>query len=456
VRAANKRVLVVAFDFPPRRTSGVYRPTAMTKYLVRLGWHPTVLTVRARRGDAEDPTLLRKVPPQVQVARTRSLAISALENRLADALRSPGPPNSNTADTPPPLIYRALRRVARAIRPYLYFPDDAIGWVPFAVAEAIRLHRKEHFEAIYTTAPPRSVPLVGLLCKLLLGIPWVCDFRDPWLLADPTRRNVFGESVPLLRRKLENWVEALLVRQAEAIVTVTRGHADELASKYPKLADKLFVVTNGFDEDDFRSLPSRAGNFFPSGQMHLCHCGNVYPRFSGCFFPALAELIRECPELKDRLRVHIMGDPDDKEVAQYAKQPELEQVVQIHRLIPQAEALQAMRSSNSLLLFWGDPYMSRVCVPGKTYEYLRTGRPIFAVTYPGGTEKLIEEAQAGWVVPPDDAEAIKQGLRMLIRETSDGRPAELPRPEFVARFQYDRLASELAKVLSRVVASHGR
>ena len=84
-----KRVLVVSYDFPPNRTSAVYRMTGLTKYLPDFGWLPTVLTIRAGEG-TQEPKLLEKLPPDVDVVRTRLLRINGWENRIARADRGRG------------------------------------------------------------------------------------------------------------------------------------------------------------------------------------------------------------------------------------------------------------------------------------------------------------------------------------------------------------------------------
>ena len=39
-----RRVLLIAFDYPPSETVGSVRPAALAKYLPRFGWEPFVLT----------------------------------------------------------------------------------------------------------------------------------------------------------------------------------------------------------------------------------------------------------------------------------------------------------------------------------------------------------------------------------------------------------------------------
>jgi len=240
------------------------------------------------------------------------------------------------------------------------------------------------------------------------------------------------------------------MRKADRVVAMVKQHAEELGRLFNVSVEKLAVVRNGFDEEDFESEPSQNGDFFAPGYLHLAHFGTIYPNSSGMFFPALAELVRESPDVRERLRVNIIGFPDEN-VLRHASNVELKEMIQIRGFIPHKDALQAMRSSHCLLLFLGDPDFSRLAVAGKTYEYLRVGRPILAVTHEGGVKDLVEEGEAGWVVAPDNTEAIKQILKAVLRSHQNDGPPRPPRPEFVAQFRWDHQAENLARVFHEAV-----
>ena len=54
-----KSLLFISIDFPPARTSGIYRPVFFTKYLIEAGWDVTLLTASAPLSPAtRDFTLL--------------------------------------------------------------------------------------------------------------------------------------------------------------------------------------------------------------------------------------------------------------------------------------------------------------------------------------------------------------------------------------------------------------
>jgi len=433
-----KKVLLIAYDFPPRRTSAVYRVAAFARYLSQAGWHPTVLTIETKQGDFKDPELAGKVPPDVRVECTPYLSVTGWEGGAATAVRSVGGLKSRYNEARQPLFDRLLRSLGNFVRSCLYFPDYSVGWVPFGFLKGAELNLRHHFDAVFTTNPPRSGPVIGLLLKLLFGVPWVLEFMDPW----------YPPQGPV-RRKSERWLQGLLVRRADMVVVMTEGHAQELRQRFNIPESKLALVPNGFDEEDFLQISSPCHEMFEPGYLHLSHFGNVYPNHSGSFFPALAELVKECPEFKERVRVHIIGSPDEV-IQRYTSMNGLREITRLHPFIPHAEALQAMQASDGLLVFLADHDFCRLAISSKIYEYLRVGRPILAIAYPGGLQQLIEQAQAGWVMPPEDRAAIKRALLQFAKLHSSRQPLPSPAPEFVSQFRWDRLAAQLASILDEV------
>ncbi len=428
------RVLFVSYDFPPNRTSAVYRVTGLTRALPQLGWQPTVLTIQGGNF-AREPELLEKLPSEVKIVRTKFLSVSAWENNTAATIQSAGGLRPQTTDDKPRAIDRMLRSLGDLVRSTFYYPDDTVGWIPYALSAAIDLHRKEPFDLIYTTSPPRSSPLIGLLLKRLLRLPLVTELMDPW-----------WTSKRPIRRRSDDWLHALLLRHSDRLIVMVRQHAEELMRSYDVPAEKLAIVRNGFFEEDFTAIEHLEPTALDPRYFHFSHFGTIYPGNQGKFFVALAETVKEHPELKDKIRLHLVGFPCE-EVMRYAKQnDELRDITEFHGFLPKREdTLQMMRSSDYLVLCWGRRELSRLAIAGKTYDYLRAGRPILAVTATGGgIEELVQSAGAGWVLPPDDTAAIKRVLAQIfgdLKKQSLNGPA---RPEYVAQFRWDRLAEPLA------------
>lgn len=441
MRTRAKRVLVVAHDFPPYRTSGVYRVTGLTKYLSAMGWTVSVLAADTR-GCEQEPDLLRRVPQEVEVIRSRAPSTVRWEAPAARALKKLGAlkpqqqaRGQRTGDT-------WLRRAGDLLRSVLYFPDEMVAWIPFAFMKGIRMHRRHRFATIYSSGPPRSSALVGLLLHLTLGIPWVLEFRDPWYFSERP-----------LRRGFESMLHGFLLNRADAVVAVTEGHALDLKNTWGVPAEKLHVIRNGFDEDDFRNGQDDYLDALPKGYFHISHLGTIYEGHSGTFFSALRELAIERPDITNTLRVNIIGYPD-RHVLHMANDPQLKPLIQLQGLISHEQSLKVMRASNGLLIFLADPRFSRMAISGKTYEYLRVGRPILAIAHEGGVQELIEEGKAGRVVHPEDTAGIKQALQALFDEHSgNGHRPQPAQPAYVSQFRYDRLAQRLSGIFEKVTGN---
>jgi glycosyltransferase involved in cell wall biosynthesis len=436
--------MVISFDFPPRRTSATYRLGNLTRYLLSPRWQPTVLTIKIRPEDLAEPEQFQKISRDIRIERTAYWRVSKWEAVAHKTVKSAGAFKSPAMEVPPTLFDRALRRLAAFVRSCLYFPDYSVGWVPFGVGRGLRLIRKQRFDVIFTSEPPRAASVVGLFLKLLTGIPWVFEVMDPWYPPDRP-----------WRRRFEHWLFGLMLRRADAVVVMTEGHKQDLHERFVIPESKLHVIPNGFDEEDFHpdhaAMVGTPTEMCSPGYIHFSHFGTVYPRNAGRFFPALAELLAETPELRQRVRIHMVGFPDQS-IRRFVQESGLGDVVEFREFITShAQVLREMYATHCLLLFWGDREFSRLAAAGKTYVYLRTGRPILAVTGPGTIEERVQAAGAGWVVSPDDPSQIKAKLREVIGKLERNEPMPGAKSQDLDRFRWDRLAAQLAEVLDGVV-----
>src|SRR4029077_8993101 len=110
--------------------------------------------------------------------------------------------------------------------------------------------------------------------------------------------------------------------------------------------EKLAVVRNGFFEEDFVSVETTQQNPLDPRHFHFSHFGSIYPDNHGNFFSALTELVRESPELKEWIRVNIVGFPCDS-VLRYAGKVELKDITKFRGFSPTRPApLQMMGGSH--------------------------------------------------------------------------------------------------------------
>src|SRR5881628_513222 len=177
-----RRVLLITYYFPPSAAVGALRPAKFAKYLPQLGWNPYVLTAAPRR-----PKLNCREDSSSQVVRVRELphplkVASDIKRQRAKRRGQEGDlmaewtmqfaedkAASNRSHISPKRLLLSLLRI----------PDEDTGWIVPAILSGTRLIRRNDIRALWTTGPPFSCHLVGLVLKYLHGVRWIADFRDP-------------------------------------------------------------------------------------------------------------------------------------------------------------------------------------------------------------------------------------------------------------------------------------
>jgi glycosyltransferase involved in cell wall biosynthesis len=408
-RAGNRRVLMLAYYFPPLGGSGVQRTVKFAKYLPYFGWRSTVLTTGSRSYPATDPGLAAELPPSTRVRRARELPGATLPVKVLSRL--------------------GLRSAARLAA----FPDDAVGWAPDALRQALRLVRSEEPAVLMSTSAPFSAHLVAMAVHERTGIPWVADFRDEWS-ANPHLRDD-PEPVRRAARRLEHEITA----RAAAVTFAADYFAVVNAGPRP------FVIPNGVDDEDLRDLapPERHDDL-----LRLTFVGTLYgDQDAAPFFAALARLVARGAIDADRVRVRIVGND-------WLPRGQLTCPVEMERTgyVAHREALQEMASASVLVHYVA---LSSRAPGGKIYEYLASARPILCVARSDGrAAALVRESAAGPVAAPDAPDAIEQAILELYRRWLDGGLTDQPRVRewTLARYSRRQLTGDLAAVLDHAVA----
>src|SRR5205823_2929044 len=172
--------------FPPQGGGGVQRTLKFVKYLPSEGWLPVVHSVSNPYWTLQDPTLVGEIPPVVKVSRSRTFEFERFA-RATDELISreaePGRERDRQARAPRRSgggLRRLFKSVAGLVQRHLLVPDPQITWVPGAFLKSLSVIRREGVTLLYSSSPPNSGQVLGLLLKRATGLPWVADFRDPW------------------------------------------------------------------------------------------------------------------------------------------------------------------------------------------------------------------------------------------------------------------------------------
>ena len=410
-----KKVLLVAYHYPPLGGGGVFRTLKFTKYLPEFGYQPHVLTVKNPMYRTKDPTLIKEIPAEAKIYRTFSF-----EHRI---LRAPRLLNMNLK--------------------WFYMPDEYIGWLPFAVSFGAKLVKKENISVIYATSPIPTSLLIGFFLKKKTKKPLVIDFRDSWT------DNPFNIYPTKFHESIERKMEEKVLTQADYVTVVTDSIKNTLIKRYPFLQSKIETLTNGFDSEDFMNLEINE----KTDKFRITYAGSIYGlRTAKSFLLALKELTDENEELREKVEVLFVGNPG-KETPHLIKKLGLDENVKLVKYVPHRECLELMVNSQALLLLiTSGGAKGEGILTGKLFEYLASRKPIIAVAPKNGlAASIIKSANAGTIVPPKDVQGIKMAIFDFYKQWKNGRlDSTTGSLEYI--MQYDRrvLTQRLAQIFEKI------
>lgn len=413
----NKRVLLIAYHYPPLRgSSGIQRALRFSQYLREFGWEPIVLTAHPRAYQDKSEDLLADVPHGVIVERAFALDTS---KHLALAGRYPR---------------------------FLANPDRWMSWWYGAVPAGLRLIKKYKPAAIWSTYPIATAHKIGATLNRLTGVPWVADFRDPMAQegypADPRIWAAFKQ------------IEIEVMARAKVATFTSPGAIRAYQRNYPNLpADKLVLLENGYDEDAFVLAASRKPEPAASGRLVLLHSGIVYSseRDPTQLFAAMKQLKQSGHPMASRLRLRLRASGNEEYLRGVLKEAGIAEMVELAPSIPYSEALAEMMVVDGLLILQAANCNDQI--PAKTYEYLRAGRPLLALTDPiGDTADVIRRAGINTIAPLDNSQAILAVLIDFLLRIEQGK-APLASPDIVLDASRRGRTEQFARLLDRIIES---
>ena len=381
----------------------MYRMLGLVRYLPKYGWQPIVVAPPRVPWEPEDVSLLAQVPAETPVERV-------------------------------PFASGFFGKVAR------YFAPES-HWLLRASTACERMIREHRPNAILTTSPPACVHLLGRRLQKRHELPWLADFRDPWV----TNQSIARWTLSL---RFERWLEARVMKSANVLIANTPLNQRGWAEAYPGEAHKIVTITNGYDPERFTRpiapTPTRE-------HLTILHAGELYGgRDPRPLLDALAQLKGE------RMPVHVdfLGRKTEQvvDLPTEIQRRGLADCVFMYEQVPYAAAIEQMMRADILLLVHAPEY--RVGVPAKLYEYLGAGRPILALAELDSDIAWVlrESGVLHRIAPPRDVAGIKQALVELTGDVRAGRSA-LPNGDALMQFTRERMAQRFADCLDRCVVT---
>jgi glycosyltransferase involved in cell wall biosynthesis len=407
----SRRVLFIAYIFPPAGGAGVQRATKFIKYLPHHGWLPSVLTVANPSVPLLDSSLGADIPPQTIIRRARTLEPGyAFKAAVADET---APRVSGAAR-----LRQRIKRVAVRLLKLVLQPDAQRLWKPFAIQEGKRLLRQIPHAAIVATAPPYSTFLVGAALSRSSGLPLVLDYRDEWDLSSAYLENQRPDP---LSRAIQQRMQHGVVRTARALVATTPGSAQALqrVCRGARSNARVTWIPNGYDPEDF---PATLEPPPDHGPYRLIYVGTLWALTSPVpLVEAVRLLGQRQPATAANLELVFAGrrlGPEGKALERLQDVPSR---LTEHAYVDHAEAVHLLRTAHGLCALLSDlPGAGRV-VPAKVFEYMAAKRPILAIGPPGDMWSLCRQYPAAQCFVPADIEGIANWLAVEVTKHLRGQ-----------------------------------
>ena len=441
-----------AHSFPPLSTAGVFRILRFVKYLPDFGWETAIVAAASRHGMVlRDEALLQQVPASTSVERPGILNPEAwigslLRGRNGQADRN-GHGAAAIAGATTPATDAAPARWrgwSKSFQELLFrTPDEYVWWVGPAVRAGMRAVKQRNPEVIYTTGPPHSTHLAGLITHQLTGLPWVADFRDPW------SRQPWGQKRNLWGARLFPFIESQCIRHAARVILNTGRMANDFQKHYHAIrSSKFLAIPNGFDPDlrmTVEACLAASGGAKNSGPLTLCHPGSLYAKRD---LRPLVDAIGLLKESGHSVRFENIGEcPGKSEIEAYVRDAGLQESFKFDDPVAHRKVLERMARADVLVVIQPDNALQ---VPGKLYEMMLFGKPILALVDDGEVSDIVQRYQLGQVAANDPHE-----IACVIRALADGPRCASPHPEAIESFDGRALTARLADCFGDVARECG-
>lgn len=347
-----KSVLILAYDFPPYVSVGGLRPYSWYKYLNEFGLYPVVIT---RQWGNKYGNHLDYVAPG------DSDKTIVEESEFGIVIRTPYKPNlSNQL-----LIKYGVSRF-KFIRKSISAFYEVAQWFFFVgpksklYFEAKNYLKYNKIDAILTTGEPYILFKYASLLSNKNNIPWIADYRDPWV-QNKNRRKIGAFKI------MDIFFERRVLRNVGAILTVSSFFKKQISSLIT--TKPIFILPNGYDPDAVSKIKNISQN---NEKLSIAFVGTIYKWHPiESFLKVCSVFIKETNNPQFQVNFFGINNEDEIRMIIQTKYQNLINVVSIFSKIPNEQLLQKLAKENLFLLFNYYSYMGT-----KIYDYLALERQI--------------------------------------------------------------------------------
>lgn len=423
-----KNILIITYYWTPSGGGGVQRWMYFAIYLSKLGFKPTVVTVKPEKAsypliDHSQTTMVK----DIETIYTDTLEPFKIYSFLKTGKKNKEIPYGNLGSS----NGGVFSKIMAFVRANFFVPDARKGWVKFAIEASSQLLKNRKYDWIVTTGPPHSTHLAGLYLSKKFNIKWLADFRDPWseiYFLNETYRFDFAKQKDL---KLEKKI----LNTANLITTVGPAMGD-LLSKKMENNQKLKILFNGYDHEMLDSIEKKNSKNEKFTISHLGLLGSTQ-RFDS-FLKALEISETDISKIKIQLAGNVF-----EEYLQSIKSKNIN--LGYSNFLQRKDALSLMKNSDLLLLCPPMIGETKIIISTKSMEYLAAGVPILGI---GDKESdaaiLVKKQSFSGFFAPDEIDETAKFISSCFKNWENNTVLKNDfNPENYSRFEVSKQLAEI-------------
>ena len=322
------------------------------------------------------------------------------------------------------------------------------NYASFCISAALRGLAIARPDVIIATSPQLLVGLSGWWLGFARRIPFVFEVRDLW--PESLTAVGIGSENSMLHQTLAR-IARFLYDHSKRIVVVSPAFKDRLIEDWRVPAEKIAVVENGVETDMFSPFAVPNENI----RGHLGLEGKFVASYIGTMGNAhgLETLLDAASELQGtnpNIVFLLIGEGAEKERIKAAAKTQGLANVRFLDQQPREKIPAYIRASDTCLVLLKKTDVFKTVIPTKMLEFMSCARPVI-LGVDGQARQIVEEANAGIVVEPENSRALVQAIRSIEANRGTGKTlGENGRKYIVERFSRASTAEKYIEVLHQL------
>ncbi len=322
----------------------------------------------------------------------------------------------------------------------------SLNYFSYLLSAVVFCRLVKNVDLVVSTSPQFFCGLSGYFVSGLHGCPWVVEIRDLWPESIHAVGAMQGRAIiGFLER-----VEFFLYQKPDHIVALTPAFRRHIV-KRGIAPEKVEIVTNGADLEQFRPLP-KANQF---RQRHNLE-GKFVVSYVGTHGMAHAlETVLKAAKIlghEPKIRFLLVGDGAERQKLMKLKETMGLKNVLMFPQQKKEDVPGILSASDACMVLLRKSELFKTVIPSKIFEAMAMERPII-LGVDGESRMIIEESGGGVFVEPENAEQLAQVVLKMSRNGVWAEQMGKSGAGFVKKhYSRDRLAMDYLNLLRKVPA----